>query len=294
MNKKQLFKKKVRLFLQRIGLYKKTSIWPYVSNKKNKYFVDNVRIKSSLETIDDIKNTISNKERGAYFRFGDEDIYLMLGKDGPMHQTTEKMAKEMKEAMQCNVGINHFAIPINSTLFGFEEGMEEDMHLVYDKDAIRYLSATSKYIDVKNIYTPVALHYLATFNKQSCIHFLNFLKSTNPVFVGNQNTKEELVKKLFGDIHIKTPPVNSYTEIDRIEIELEKTLKEKGDSFQVVVMAMGCPGRILQKRILKKGYNVYLFDFGSLLDAFNDDNSRLWIDLAGGVGSLKDILKNIA
>ena len=56
---------------------------------------------------------------------------------------------------------------------------------------------------------------------------------------------------------------------------------------------MGCPGRILQKRILKKGFNVYLFDFGSLLDAFNNDNTRLWIDLAGGAENLKNILNKL-
>jgi len=56
---------------------------------------------------------------------------------------------------------------------------------------------------------------------------------------------------------------------------------------------MGCPGRILQKRILKKGYRVYLFDFGSLLDALNNDNTRLWIDLAGGTENLKNILNKM-
>jgi hypothetical protein len=119
---------------------------------------------------------------------------------------------------------------------------------------------------------------------------LNFLKRTKPIFVGNQNLKIELINTLFGDIHIKTPSNNSYQEIDRIEGELVYILSKNKEKFQVIVVAMGCSGRILQKRILKKGCNVYLFDFGSLLDAFNDDNTRLWIDLAGGTNSFKDIL----
>jgi len=54
---------------------------------------------------------------------------------------------------------------------------------------------------------------------------------------------------------------------------LDKTKQE----HRVIVLAMGCSGRPLQKRILKKGYNVYIFDFGSLLDAFNNNDSRAWI-----------------
>lgn len=292
MNKKQELKREIRLFLQRIGLYKKYTVWPQVTKSRKKYFLKNVKIKSSEDTLNDIMSTVNNKLKGAYFRFGDEDIYLMLGLDGPMHKSSKKMSLEMKEAMKCNVGVNHFALPVNSNLFGFEEGMKEDMHLVYDKDAIKYLGATYKYINLKNIYTPVALHYIATFNKLFCVDFLKFLKSTNPIFVGNQNTKSLLIKKLFGGVHIKCPSVNSYTEIDRIEIELEKAIKERGDFFQVVVVAMGCPGRILQKRILKKGYNVYLFDFGSLLDAFNGENTRLWIEIAG-LNYLESILKQL-
>tara|TARA_R110000868_G_scaffold14457_5_gene67374 strand:- start:26424 stop:27305 length:882 start_codon:yes stop_codon:yes gene_type:complete len=286
-------KKRIKIVLKYFGLYKNKGIWSEISNRKKQYFINNVRIKTSKQTILEIKNTIENKKKGAYMRFGDEDIYLMLGEDGALHKTNKKMAKEMKEAMKCNIGVNHFALPINSNLFGLEEGMSENMHLVPDKDAIKYLGATYKYNNNNNIYTPVALHYLATFNQPFCTSFLNFLKSTSPIFVGNQNTKPELVEKLFGGLHIKCPSVNSYTDIDRVEIELEKLLRQKEYVFQVVVMAMGCPGRILQKRILKKGYNVYLFDFGSLLDAFNDDNTRLWIDLAGGSDNLKNILKNI-
>lgn len=289
----QLFKKKLKQLLKYFGFFGKRSIWPEVSNRKKHYFIENVRIKTSKQTIIAIKDAIENKKKGAYMRFGDGDIYLMLGLDELLNKANKKLAQEMKEAMMCNIGTNHIGLPIHSNLFGFEEGMKENMHLVSDNHAIKYLGAIYKFIDVRSVYTPVALHYLASFNKPFCSNFLNFLKSTKPIFVGNQNITRPLLKKLFGELHIKTPSSNSYEEIDRIEIELEKLLKERGAAFQVVVVALGCPGRILQKRILKKGYNVYLFDFGSLLDAFNDENTRLWIDLAGGSDSLKNILKNI-
>lgn len=267
--------------------------WPNLSRKRKRFLIENVKIKTAVDTLRDIQKTIKNKQKGAYFRFGDEDIYLLLGYNGPLHKASKKMSLEMKEAMKCNVGENHFALPINSYLFGYEEGMKTDIHLVSDTDAVKYLAATYKLVNIHKIYTPVALHHIASYHQEICVEFLKFIKSTNPIFVGNQNVKPLLVKKLFGDIHIKTPPVNSYVEIDRVEKELVEVLENKKNRFQVVVIAMGCPGRILQKRILQNGYDVYLFDFGSLLDAFNEENTRLWINLAGGTDKLRNILNQL-
>lgn len=286
-------KKEIKIILKFFGFYRAKNIWPQLSDKKKQFLIDNVNIKSSYETLNDIKETIVNKQKGAYMRFGDGDIFLMLGKDDLLHKANEQMAKEMKEAIRFNRGTLHKGFPIHSELFGYEKGMKEDMHLVSDIDAIKFLSVTYRFVDIKNIYTSFSLHYLATFNKEFCIDFLRFLRNTNPIFVGNKNIKQQLVKKLFGEIHIETPSNNSYLDIDRIEKELIEKLKKSKNQFQVIVVAMGCPGRILQKRILKKGFNVYLFDFGSLLDAFNEDNTRLWIDLAGGTESLKDILNEL-
>ncbi len=289
---KLLYRKIIKSILKRFG-FRSNTVLSGISESKKKYLIDNVSIKSSNETLHDIRRTIENRQKGAYMRFGDGDIFLMLGLDDLLHKANKKMAKEMKEAMRFNRGILHKGFPFHSQLLGFENGMVEGMHLVSDHDAVKYLIATHKFFDFKNTYTSFALHYLATFEQELCIDFLNFLRTKSPIFVGNENIKPELVEKLFGNIHIKTPSNNSYLEIDRIEDELTQLLDQKHNHFQVVVVAMGCPGRIFQKRILKKGYNVYLFDFGSLLDALNDDNSRLWIDLAGGAVGLKNILNKL-
>ncbi|SHM95137.1 GT-D fold domain-containing glycosyltransferase [Flavobacterium xinjiangense] len=289
----ELIKNKIKAILNFYGIYKTKEIWPKISEKEKLFLTQNIKIRSSIETLIDIQNSISNKKIGAYMRFGDGDIFLMLGKDDILHQSHKKMAKEMRQAIKYKSYNIHKAFPLNSELFGYEEGMTSNMHLVSDVDALKYLAVTESFIDFKNIYTPVALHYLATFNQEACIEFLRFLKNTNPIFVGNKSLKPEVLRKLFSEKHIKTPEANSYNEIDRIEKELVAELDKNKNVFQVVVVAMGCPGRILQKRILKKGFNVYLFDFGSLLDAFNDDNTRLWIDLAGGAVKLKSILNKL-
>jgi len=288
-----LVKRIIKKILVFLGFFKSKNIWPILSDKKKHFLIKNVYIKSSVETINKIKNTIRKKQKGAYMRFGDGDVYLMLGLNDMLHKGNKKMAKEMKEAIKLNIGILHKGLAIHSKLFGYEPGMENGIHLISNKDALKYLSVSHKYLNIKKLVTPVALHQLARFHENGCISFLRFLNSTNPIFVGNQNIKSEIIKKLFGNIHIKTPLRDSYNEIDRIENELIQILENNRKEFRVVVVAMGCPGRILQKRILKKGYQVYLFDFGSLLDAFNGDETRAWISLTGGVDIYTALLNKL-
>ena len=172
-----------------------------------------------------------------------------------------------------------------------KEEMDPGLHKVEDKDALKYLSVSYKHIDIRRLVSSVALHYLSVEEPKRCIDFLKFLKSTKPIFVGNRNLNKELLQGLLGGEIIGTPERDSYNEIDRIEKELCALLDENKQEFKVVVVAMGCPGRILQKRILKKGYNVYLFDFGSLLDAFSGTSTRAWIRLSGGTEYFQNILK---
>lgn len=272
---------------------KPDGIWPFLSERRKKYLVKNVNLINSNETIATIRKTIEIKMAGAYMRFGDGDVLLMLGLDDCLHKANINMSKEMNEAFKLNQGVIHKGLAIHSELFGFERGMKDGVHLLSDNQALKYISVTYRFLDLSRVYTPVALHHLATIDPIECIKFLKFIKSTNPIFVGNETIKTSLVEKLFGNIHIKTPSRDSYNEIDRIENDLIKVLETKNKEFQVVVVAMGCPGRILQKRILKKGYNVYLFDFGSLLDAFNDHNSRAWIRLTGGLENYTKLLESL-
>lgn len=85
---------------------------------------------------------------------------------------------------------------------------------------------------------------------------------------------------LFGDsIHIKTQKINSYNEIDRIFLE-SKNANNNLNEFSGISVAMGCSGGPLIKRISNENKNVFLFDFGSLLDGFMGVESRTWLKVA--------------
>ena len=93
---------------------------------------------------------------------------------------------------------------------------------------------------------------------------------------------QKIIDLLFGPEtpHSPTPSNNSYSQIDRIEWETMKAISQN-NPYTIVITAMGCSGRILQKRLWYQCSNIFLFDFGSLMDAICGWNTRAWIPLSG-------------
>lgn len=269
-----------------------TKPWKSLDIEMQQVLLNTVKITGVYQTIDAVMSAIIANQKGAYLRFGDGDIMLLHGLSEMMHESNPMLSKEMEEAFMLSIGEIHKTLPIHSEIFGFENGMKKGMHIFTNEEVIKFISNTYQYFVGCRIYSHAALHYLSVFDTAKCVDFLIFLKEYTPVFVGNEDIKESLIEKLFGSEFIKTPNRNSYLEIDEIESQLCEVLNNNKEEFKIVVVAMGCAGRVLQKRILKKGYNVYLFDFGSLLDAFNGLETRTWIRMSG-VKNLQKILDNV-
>lgn len=288
---KKLFQlNRIKKFIRSYLNYSYVKPWPKITDSKKKILVKKTKQLSSLKTIQLIQQTILENKAGAYMRFGDGDLYLLTGRGELMQEANSNLAAEMREAITLTGDNIIKGFPINSEIFGFEPGMRNGVHKVSDNEALRYISIINDKIDCSNLVSTVALHYCACFHKNEFMEFLKVLKSFSPIFVGNESIKYEIIDTLFGGDFIFAPRKNSYEEINRIEGELINSLEKKNNQFSIVVVAMGCAGRILQKRIIKKGYNVYLFDFGSLMDAFNGDDTRDWIGLSGGLEYFSDLL----
>ncbi|WP_188374948.1 GT-D fold domain-containing glycosyltransferase [Winogradskyella haliclonae] len=285
-------KHKVVIVLRLLGLKSKLKKWPVLSLEETNRIKSSVRIIDTKTTLNTIREAIEKEKKGAYLRFGDGDINLMYGINDIYQQKDKSLSKEMKQAFLLSHGAIHKSLPIHSKQFGFEDGMNSKKHLLPDDLALKYISATHEFFVNEKVYSPVALHHLAIYDTNYCISFLKFLKSKNPIFVGNKDISPNIINKLFGKDTVGSPSINAFTEIDRIEADLEAILKANINAFRVVVIAMGCSGRVLQKRIIKKDYNVYLFDFGSLLDAFNGNQTRSWIKDAS-IENLQNILNEL-
>ena len=160
--------------------------------------------------------------------------------------------------------------------------MEPGLHSSADEWATNILKKTYPYFIGSPIFSSVALSYQAIQDLRYTAFFLGQLKRQCLVFVGNHKADPKTLEALFGEApHIKTPHDGTFGEIARIEREVDMHLKTLNSSFGVIVLALGCPGRVLAKRLLRKSHNIFIFDFGSLLDALCGWNTRAWMEMCG-------------
>ncbi len=238
----------------------------------------------SKETLEKISEIITNKQTGAYLRFGDGDVNLVIGSNDMLQDANSKLSAEMREAFGMNGSTILKALPLHCEEFGgLESGMFPGNHEWPYDACVNFVRTVSPLWqdELRDVYSQVALHYLAVYDPNLCIRFLKFLRSQNCVFVGNENVPQSIRKLLFGERcqFVPAPSRQSYTQIDRIEQECLQVLTSSNE-YKVVVIAMGCSGRVLQKRLLQQVDNVFLFDFGSLLDALCEWDTRAWISLS--------------
>ena len=230
-----------------------------------------------LETLKTIKNFIQGKRRGAYMRFGDGDIFLAIGKNDAFQASRKMLSEEMNESFSLRGPGIIKSLIIHSKNYGHEKEMYTGNHVVTDKKANELLKHVYPFFVGHQIFSPIALHYAAAYHPSVANNFLKLLKKETILFIGNENIPETIVRKLFGEVkHIKTPSKNSYDKVNIIEKEAEEIL-ENEKSFGVVIISMGCSGRILMKRLYKRNYNIFFFDFGSLLDGICGNETRTWL-----------------
>ena len=237
-------------------------------------------IVSPDETLSTIETFILNERPGAYLRFGDGDVYLFQGKDDSYQSSRARLRREMKECFTLKGAGCIKSLSIHSRLYGHEKNMTPGNHLSSDDAATELLKAVYPYFVGYRIFSPVALHYMASYHPVQAHNFLRLLKQHAVLFAGNENVQPDIVQKLFGKVtHIKTPPNNAYDKIDFIEQETRRVL-DKRSEFGVVIVSMGCAGRVLIKRLYNRHYPFFFFDFGSLLDGICGLNTRTWLEMS--------------
>lgn len=239
---------------------------------------NSIRIVSPLDTLSKIKGAIAQEQPGCYMRFGDGDVFL-LNKQAELYQkASEKLAEEMKEAFMLSGNNIYKSLSIHSQAFGYEKEMYLGNHLVSDAFSAYLLQSSYPYFIGHQIYSPVALHYTATYYPPIANDFLKTLKSKTFLFIGNQHIRQDVLHRLFGEETqiIGTPDSDAYNAIDEVEQQAAHILANR-TNFGVVIVAMGCSGRVLMKRLSLLKKNIFLFDFGSLLDGMNGVKSRTWL-----------------
>jgi len=247
--------------------------------------ISNVRFHNTLRTLAKIEEHICNKQKGAYLRFGDGDIILTQGGHDEYQKPSPMLGVELLEAFALDGPGIMKTLPLYCKEFdGFEEGMFPGKFEMTYEWCLDFLGRASLIWrpDISDVYSTVALAFAATNHTQKCIKFLSLLRNNNcSIFVGNENVPQSIRNVLFGEtcVFIPTPFQNSYDAINVIEQQCLNHINKQTD-YSIVITAMGCSGRVLQKRLWNKYDNFFLFDFGSLMDNLCGWNTRAWIDLS--------------
>lgn len=251
-----------------------------------------IKVYSPEETLDEIRKIMEKRAPGAYFRFGDGEANALNGLGAIEQDGDKNLAVEMREAFSLSGPGIVKSLMIHSRKYGFSAGMESGAHFCTDQWAENLLRNCFEYFIGEKIYSHAALAYASVYKPEEAIKFLTFLKSFDPIFVGNRDIPFEILTKLFGKtVHIKTEPKGAYGQIDGLERDILAAIKLRDLPYDVVVLAAGPAAKILQKRILTRSKgNLFLFDFGSLIDALSGKNTRAWIEQGSFDGKYRDEL----
>jgi glycosyltransferase involved in cell wall biosynthesis len=229
------------------------------------------------ETLALIARHLQDRKPGAYLRFGDGDVRLLAGVGDVLQKPSPALTTEMQQTFLLrNEGIFK-ALALDCPAFGLQPGMRSGLFGMTDGDALKMLMHAGRYFVDQKSYSHSALAYLSIFDPQAALQFLLTLKALCPLFVGNEYLAPALIQKLFGHAgHIATRSRDAYDQIDGLEAEVRGFLRWQS-AYPVIVLAMGCAGRPLAKRLLLDGFEGFLFDFGSLIDALAGAKTRAWI-----------------
>jgi len=239
-----------------------------------------LRAKSTDETYQTLCRLLESEKKVYYSRFGDGDLFIMMGRNQANHDYSEGLAAELRESIQIENPNFLKGLPVN---FPREKWMTKGLF-----ERFYFNDELAEFV-IKNI--PVSLpvtfesswfpNYYSVFKPEDLSQFLDrFVRPGKKMFIGSVPIED--IQKLYGkiDYYIQVPRRNAYSEIDKWWPEILKNI----DSVEVVLPSAGMATRVITKRLWKLNKEVHCLDFGSVIDAVSSfAPSRKWIKLKGHV-----------
>lgn len=236
-----------------------------------------IKVKDAHSSLLHVQNAFKKNKRIFYSRFGDGDVYIMMGRDQANHKVSDRLTHEMVESFQ----INHLqylkGLAVNHPV---EKGMVRGLFAVFrdDTEMRKFLEKTFGSLEDHVFENPVFLHYLSVFKPQLVNNFLNeTIRPKRKMFIGS--ISKEKMETIIGPIHhyIAVPPKNAYATIQQWWPEILRNIKD----VELIIPAAGMATRVINKRLWEMDLEVQSFDIGSLVDVADARQSRKWIRLAG-------------
>lgn len=236
-----------------------------------------IHVKDTQSSFDYVRSVFRNNKRAFYSRYGDGDIYIMMGRDQANHNATPALTEEMKASFQIDHPLYLKGLAVNHPR---EKGMVRGLFAVFrdNKEMVDFLEGAFGSLDKVNFENPIFLHYLSVFKPQEVNTFLDeFIRPKRKMYIGS--IPKERIEKIIGPVthYIETPAKNSYAAIGAWWPQVIKNIQD----VELVVPATGMATRVVNKRLWQLQADVQSFDIGSLVDIADGRQTRKWIRLAG-------------
>lgn len=234
--------------------------------------------KKTIESYNTLTNALRKHKKLYFTRFGDGEIYSMIGLNSLEHNYNVEMKEELIECFTIDDPQFLIASTVNQKR---EKGMSVGLFAPCpDNKKLEQYIIENKLYNKSGVYeNHVLFHYLTISKPKLVIEFFNeFIRPKKKMFIGSTGQTE--AEKLYGkiDVYIKTPPRLAYENIHAWWPEIEKHI----DEVELVIPSVGVASNVISKRLWKMNKEIHLIDIGSLIDAVIKGNiSRTWIRLQG-------------
>ena len=236
----------------------------------------NIKTKSTFETYKTLDELLDQNKKLYYTRFGDGDIFIMMGRDYRNHRTNDNLVKEMNEAFTINDPNYCIGLTVN---YPCEKKMTKGVFMPFEMNDELYSFLESNNLFKKNIYeSSIFFHYISVFYPNMMFDFFEkHIRPKTKMFVGSsdKNTAEKLYGKI--DYYVKTPAKYAYESIDEWWAQIENN----ADKVDMVIPSAGTASRVITKRLWYNNYDLQVLDIGSLIDAVEGKRTRGWIKRKG-------------
>lgn len=238
-----------------------------------------VKILKTCQTLEILKDKMDHNNKVFFIRFGDNDVYNMVGKDGfgrkldgnvALGRNKTKYSKKLQNDLR-----KSFYIKDENYLRGLsgkwvkEEGM---VHRVFGSRKLRKLLDYVEKIADDNVYlNPIVFHYLFVFEPGVLKEFFDNYLDGKILFVGSADGN-----KLFVNAdQVETLDKNAYEQKDKILKKVKN--KIESNKYDVVVLACGQLGRAIAHYLWEMPEQFHCIDIGSMVDAVDNKVTRRWI-----------------
>ena len=232
--------------------------------------------KSTIETFSYLESKLSSNEKVFFLRFGDGEVFDMMGKSRRNQINSPELIKEMKEAFSIQNQNYIKAIAINMP---HEKGMSDGVFANFSFNTKLENYILDFFNDISlSFYNPITFHYLSVFKPKLVFNFFNkYIRPKKKMFIGSTN--QDIAEKLYGKInhYINVPPKSAYSNIDEWWPNVENNCSD----VDIIIVSAGSATKVVAKRLWNKNLNIQLFDFGSIIDAVDGKVTRTWIRLVG-------------